>query len=98
MRQVVLLEALRALVKRTEETDNPGDMGVGTDDDTMIAARAAIARAESDGSLESDLLDALKKIRDLPEGWSQTTGDVVDRDDMLAIANAAIAKAGEVTP
>jgi hypothetical protein len=41
-----LLAALKALVDRTERMDNPSDMGVGADEDVMVAARVAIDRAE----------------------------------------------------
>lgn len=41
-----VLAALKALVARTETCDNPSDEGVSSDDDVMIAARAAIAKAE----------------------------------------------------
>lgn len=41
-----LLAALKALVKITEDSDNVGDYGVSRDDDAMIAARAAIQKAE----------------------------------------------------
>ncbi len=41
-----LLAALKALVKITEDSDNVGDYGVSRDDDAMIAARAAIEKAE----------------------------------------------------
>lgn len=41
------LEAFKALVKKTEECDNVGDYGVGSDDNVMIEARRAIAEEEA---------------------------------------------------
>lgn len=44
--RAALIEALRNLITATERADNPGDMGVSTDDDVMKAARAVLAKAE----------------------------------------------------
>ena len=41
-----LLESLRGLVEKTEWKDGMGDYGVQSEDETMIAARKAIAKAE----------------------------------------------------
>jgi len=41
-----LLAALKALIAATEASDNPSDMGVSSDEDVMVAARAAVAKAE----------------------------------------------------
>lgn len=41
-----LRDALEALVKATEERDNPGDMGVFSDGPEMKAAKAAIAKSK----------------------------------------------------
>ncbi len=43
-----LLEALKALVDKTERCDNPSDEGVSSDDECMVTARAAIAKAEQE--------------------------------------------------
>lgn len=41
-----LYEALKALVTETTRCDNPELYGVSSDDDTMVAARAALAKAD----------------------------------------------------
>lgn len=67
-----LLDALAALVKATEEADNPGDAGVFSCSDVMGDARAALAKAKSTPTLPVSSGASSPKEKDEEEDFSPT--------------------------